>query len=98
MTSEAKEQPLDFARVEALRRHMLLTTNDMASILGVSRVTYYNWVKGKALRKNNDEQVRKTLRKLLSVIRDHGWPTPDVLGMEQPQRKARLEEILQDLE
>jgi len=98
MTNEANPQPLDFARVEALRRHMLLTTNDMASILGVSRVTYYNWVKGKPLRKTNDEQVRKTLRKLLSIIRDHGWPAPEVLGMEQPQRKERLEELLQETE
>ena len=59
--------PLDFKRVEALRKHMLLTTGNMAEILEVSRMTYYGWVKGKPVRRKNDERVRDTLRKLLSA-------------------------------
>ena len=49
--------PLDFKRVEALRKHMLLTTGNMAEILEVSRMTYYGWVKGKPVRRKNDERV-----------------------------------------
>ena len=49
--------PLDFSKVEALRRHMLLTTSDMAEVFGVSRMTYYGWVKGKPLRKANEANV-----------------------------------------
>lgn len=86
--------PLDFSRVEALRKHMLLTTKDMSVLLGVSRMTYYGWVQGKALRKSNDESVRMMLRKLLNVMTNHGWPTPEVIASAQKQRKERLDAIL----
>ena len=86
--------PLDFAKVEALRKHMLLTTTDMSELLGVSRMTYYGWVKGKTLRKTNDESVRTMLRKLLAVMTEHGWPMPEVIAADQKQRKERLEAIL----
>ena len=68
---------LDFKKVEALRRHMLLTTSNMAELLGVSRMTYYGWVKGKPVRKKNDERVRDMLRKLL-VTMENGWPMPEL--------------------
>lgn len=86
--------PLDFTKVEALRRHMLLTTSDMSELLGVSRMTYYGWVKGKALRKSNDETVRAMLKRLLAVMTEHGWPMPEVIAADQKQRKERLLEIL----
>lgn len=86
--------PLDFTRVEALRKHMLLTTLDMASLLGVSRVTYHGWVRGKALRKGNEASVRVVLRKLLDVMTRHNWPTPEVIASSQKQRKERLVAIL----
>jgi DNA-binding XRE family transcriptional regulator len=86
--------PLDFSRVEALRKHMLLTTTDMSELLGVSRMTYYGWVKGKPLRKTNDESVRTMLRKLLAVMTEHKWPMPEVIASDQKQRKERLDAIL----
>jgi DNA-binding transcriptional regulator YiaG len=89
------KQPLDFSKVEALRKHMLLTTVDMADLLGVSRMTYYGWVRGKPLRKSSDDKVRQMLKWLLAVMTDHGWPQPEVIAMEQPQRKQRLDEILE---
>ena len=85
---------LEFSKVEALRKHMLLTTSDMSELLGVSRMTYYGWVKGKPLRKSNDESVRTMLRRLLTVMTNHGWPMPDVIASDQKQRKERLVEIL----
>lgn len=87
-------KPLDFTKVETLRRHMLLTTGDMAELLGVSRMTYYAWVRGKPLRKSNDEAVRIVLKRLLAVMTDHGWPMPEVIAAPQKQRKERLVEIL----
>jgi DNA-binding transcriptional regulator YiaG len=87
-------KPLDFTKVEALRRHMLLTTQDMSELLGVSRMTYYGWVKGKPLRKSNDEAVRLMLKRLLAVMTDHGWPMPEVIAADQKQRKERLVELL----
>jgi len=86
--------PLDFTKVEALRKHMLLTTSDMASLFGVRRMTYYCWVRGKELRKSNDATVRVLLKRLLNIMVEEKWPTPDVIAMEQPQRKERLDELL----
>lgn len=85
--------PLNFTKVEALRKHMLLTTSNMAELLGVSRMTYYGWVKGKSIRKKNDEKVRDTLRELLRVMSE-GWPQPEVIAIEQKERFQRLLEIL----
>jgi DNA-binding transcriptional regulator YiaG len=85
---------LEFSKVEALRKHMLLTTQDMSELLGVSRMTYYGWVKGKPLRKSNDEAVRTMLRRLLTVIKNHQWPPPEVIAADQKQRKERLVAVL----
>jgi DNA-binding XRE family transcriptional regulator len=86
--------PIDFTRVEALRKHMLLTRSDMSQLLGVSRMTYYAWVQGKPIRRSNEELVRKMLRRLLTVMTEHSWPMPEVIAATQPERKQRLEEIL----
>ena len=86
--------PIDFAKVEALRKHMILTTSDMARLFGVSRMTYYGWVRGKPLRKSSDKEVRVVLKQLLSILVDDKWPTPDVIAMESVQRKERLDELM----
>ena len=85
--------PLDFKKVEALRRHMLLTTSNMAELFKVSRMTYYGWVKGNTIRKSNDKKVRLVLKDLLEIMSE-GWPQPEVIAMEQKHRFQRLLEIL----
>ena len=87
--------PLDFKKVEALRKHMLLTTSNMSRLLGVSRMTYYGWVRGNKIRKNNDKKVRNTLKELLDVMTG-GWPAPEVIAMEQKYRFKRLLEIVRE--
>lgn len=84
----------DFAKVETLRRHMMLTTGDLSKLFGVSRMTYYGWVKGKPIRKSNEERVRKVLKKLLFVISDHHWPTPDMIAATSKERMQRLTQLL----
>lgn len=85
---------LDFSKVEALRKHMLLTTANMAELLGVSRTTYHAWVKGQSIRKANEQTVRTMLKKLLAVMTDYGWPMPEIIAADQKQRIERLREIL----
>jgi len=89
--------PLDFKKVEALRKHMLLTTSNMAELLEVSRMTYYGWVKGKPIRQKNDDKVREILRKMLSILND-GWPEPQIIALEQKERFKRLLEIFKENE
>ena len=90
MTNKA---PLDFKKIEALRKHMLLTTSNMAELLEISRMTYYGWVKGKPVRRNNEDRVRRTLRILLKAM-EGGWPMPEIIALEQKNRFKRLLELL----
>jgi DNA-binding transcriptional regulator YiaG len=84
----------NFKSVETLRRHMLLTTGNMAELFGVSRMTYYAWVKGKPIRKSNEERVRRVLKQLLAVMTQHSWPMPDVIAANQKDRMQRLVSLL----
>ena len=85
--------PLDFTKVEKLRKQMLLTTGDMSTLLGISRMTYYGWVRGKPIRNSNDARVRRTLKQLLFILCEHNWPTPDVIAMSQKDRFAKLQAL-----
>ena len=85
---------LDFTKVEALRKHMLLTTTHMAKVLGVSRITYSGWVKGKAIRKANEARVRSKLKELFAVLADQSWPQPEVIAMPSEQRFNMLLELM----
>ncbi len=89
---------LDFNKVEALRKHMLLTTGHMAKAIGVTRVTYSGWIKGKPIRKGNDAKVRKVLRKMFSVLTEHSWPKPEIIAMTPAQRLTTLLELLETYE
>lgn len=89
---------LDFMKVEALRKHMLLTASQMSKFLGVSRVTYGAWVKGKPMRKGNDAKVRIALRKMFAVIESHQWPMPEVLAMTAELRFNTLLEMTAEAE
>lgn len=93
-------KPIDFAKVEALRKHMLLTMDNMAELCRVSRVTYSKWVEaaeaGKTtrLRKANDATVRATLKTLLDIMVSHDWPMPEVIAAEQARRYTMLLALL----
>ena len=86
--------PLNFDNVEALRKHMLLTMTQMAKLLAVSRVTYAGWVKNKPIRKGNDSNVRAVLRKVMRVMTEQEWPSPDVIAMPSAQRFDYLVELM----
>lgn len=95
MTSNGQPaKVIDFAKVEVLRRHMLLSVSDMARVLGVSRVTYYSWVRGKQPRPGRTAKVKLLIKKMLFLLTERGWPTTDVLEMDQKDRVERLIELL----
>ena len=86
--------PIACLKVDQLRKHMLLTASDMSKIFGCSRMTYYSWIRGQPLRKTNDDIVRRKIRILLAIMTEHNWPTPEVIGMEQANRKKYLDELI----
>ena len=85
----------DFNQVEALRKHMLLTTTHMAKALEVSRITYSGWVKGKPIRKTNIVKVRSKLKWMLRQV-EAGWPQPEVIAMSGAQRLKTLLERMNE--
>lgn len=90
-------KPLDFAQVEVLRKHLLISVATMAGVMGVSRMTYYKWVTGQAaIRPRKEVLVRAQIIKLLSLITDHEWPTPEVRGLEPSARSTRLLALLSE--
>jgi len=74
----------------------LLTITDMASVIGVSRMTYHTWCKGKPMRLGNDIKVRNMLGRLLTIMTDKGWPSPDIIILDQAGRKKKLLEYLEE--
>lgn len=92
MTREAP--PVDFAKIDMLRKHMLLSVSDMAKVFGVSRMTYYTWLRGGGMRATTAPRIKRKLKGLLAVMKDHQWPDKDVREMPPPKRVEHLLELL----
>jgi DNA-binding XRE family transcriptional regulator len=90
-----RKPPLDFSIVERVRKEMLLTISDMAQLFGVTRMTYYSWLKGKSVNRTNDEYVRVMLKRLLAVHTEHEWPNAEVRAMDSRKRKEYLDKLLE---
>lgn len=91
------KEGLDFSKIESLRRHMLLRSKDMAILLGVTRMTYYGWLKGKPIRSKNDAKVRSMLRLMLVMLTQHNWPQPNVIALSPDERYQALLELIEEL-
>lgn len=92
MTTEQKR--ITFDKIDALRRHMLLTHAQMARLLGVSRVTYYNWRKLGHPADRAEARTRAILKDMLRVMTEHEWPTPAIVAMDQDQRLIELQKLV----
>jgi len=90
--TDARSIPFD--RIDSLRRHMMLTRGQMARLLGVSRVTYYNWRAAGQVAPRNMVYTRKVLKELLRIMVDHEWPSPHVVAMESDERLVELQKLV----
>lgn len=87
---------IEFTKIEALRKHLLVSKVSMAKLYGVTRMTYYNWCNGKRMNKTNRQRIVDTTKKLLYVMSAHEWPNSTVYEMSDTERCERLEELLAD--
>lgn len=92
VTPPAASPKLNFDTIEQVRKAMLLTMQNMADLMGVSRVTYYNWVKGNPLKHVNAVKAKVLMRKLAVLVTDHNWPTAK---QRQASRNERFEMLLE---
>lgn len=97
--AELKPAPrLNFDTIEQVRRSMLLTMQNMADLLGVSRVTYHNWTKGKPVKHTNAVKAKAVMRKLAAAVTIHGWPTKEAVKAPRTKRYEMLQDILKVLD
>lgn len=89
-----EQKRVTFDKIDALRRHMLLTNSQMARLLGVSRVTYYNWKKLGHPAERNVTKTRAILKDMLRVMTEHDWPTPAIVAADQDQRLIELQKLI----
>ena len=89
-------KPLNFEQIEALRKKMLLTQEQMARLFGVSRITYYNWRTQIVVvpRQYHMRKVREAVRKLLDIMADYQWPAPDVRELPSDVRFKHLQQLV----
>ncbi len=76
--------------MEEQRDKLKLRAEDMAKVLGVSRITYYKWRKSGIVRLTTLAGVEATLRKITRIMRDHNWPTGPEMSIAPEQRTERL--------
>ncbi len=78
--------PEGMTKVEALRKTMLLTTGNMADLLGVSRTAYFNWRSGRSsIRVRKEAEAKDIIKRLLNELKA-GWPEPEIRGMTNEER------------
>jgi DNA-binding transcriptional regulator YiaG len=88
------DKPVAFARVDSLRKHMLLSKTHMARLLGVSRVTYYNWDRMGILPTRGGTYTRKAIKELLRILVEEEWPSPRVIAMTSDERFEELQKLV----
>lgn len=95
MTPDTYKPAIDMAKVELLRVKMMISVTDMTTLLGITRHTYYGWVKGAEIRRKNAEKIRKVFRALLHLVQVYQWPTPEVISSGQRARSKKLFELIE---
>lgn len=98
--TQGQSKTLDFTKIEDLRKYSGLTVNSLVSLFGVSRVTYYSWLKSASAkpRKTTEGKIRKVVRGLLSLVAANKWPTQEVFLASQTERLEMLREALESLD
>lgn len=82
------ESALDFGKVEILRKRMGLNTEDFSKALGVSRMTYYHWVRGKNMRSSQSHTVSRKIKLLLDAYSNGTWD--EIKDVPRADRRERL--------
>ena len=86
-------ETVNFDELELLRKRMLLSVTDLASILGASRMSYYTWLEDGIMRKSNIKKVNSKIDKLENIVSKYNWPN-EVLELNPKDRKEKLIELL----
>lgn len=99
MNNTEVAKPIEMEKIEALRKHMLLTVDSIAKVYGITRVSYYNWLSGRAkMRKPMAERLRKVTRQLVTIVSTQNWPYDAVYVANQAERLKMLQDHIATME
>lgn len=87
-------EPVNFAVVERIRKHTLLSVTDLCAMLGVSRMSYSRWMRGGQPRPDIAELINKKVRELSLAIQEDDFPTPEIAALSRGERLNRLLDLL----
>lgn len=96
--TQGQSKTIDFQKIEALRKHMLLTVESMVKIYGTTRVSYYNWLKGKHMRATTARHIRNVTKQLAICVAQHNWPNEMVFVANQAERLEMLQKLIATLD
>jgi|TARA_R110000868_G_scaffold21613_11_gene89461 DNA-binding XRE family transcriptional regulator len=80
--------------MEECRTNLKLRVVDMAKVIGVSRITYYKWMKGGNMRHTTLTGVEAILRKITHIMREQHWPSGPEMTISSERRAERLLSLL----
>lgn len=83
---------LSYAKINLVRFNLGLSKRDMASLLGVSRQTYYNWASGGGIKDETD--ILQRLQDVVRTAGEHDWSAEASTYTTSEQRKRRLLALL----
>jgi hypothetical protein len=95
---QEQSKAIDFEKIEALRKYMLLTVDSMVKVYGTTRVSYYNWLKGKHMRATTAAHIRKVTKQLAICVAQHNWPNEMVFVASQAERLELLQNLIAKLD
>lgn len=88
---------LNFRDVDQFRKtRLLISAKRMSEFFGVSRMTYYRWVKHGDVQERFDARNREVMTQLISFCREHNWPDADTRKLTQAQRYDKLTALLEN--
>lgn len=86
---------MDLSKLEGIRKRALLTQEELSFLLGITRQTYNNWIRGRSQpRRGQRDRLRWVLLKISTLLRMGHWPPTGIRAMG-PQK--RLEKIVAEM-
>lgn len=87
---------LSFQLVEKFRKDNLhISSEQMAELLGVTRMTYYRWKTGGPIRRTRGQHASALVASLVEVVRSGQWTSDEAKSYPREERLTKLKELLE---
>lgn len=82
---------MDLSKLEGIRKRALLTQEELSFLLGITRQTYNNWIRGRSQpRRGQRDRLRWVLMRISTLVRSGRWPPAGVRALDPQKRLERI--------